>query len=347
MSPVATSSFKRRLSPTIWALAICLSLVLQPVAALVGNSVAYAKPTCEDQFLSFAPQVVSTLPDAIRAKFENLDPKERARFQRRFISRDRIRARAETARIASRLILEPSYVPLTWVFKPEAERARSITDVLQTRLNQEAERARLENTLLNLGYKKESGRRQSLSRFQAAHFRELESLKRFAVNSTATFFMGLPILMGRFQYQRFQLDIPASRDPFMRDLLEKEISALQERIAAHDPALVKDIKRELAIEFARRILILGVFAILTNELLDFLFPSWVEAKSEFWNPTTEADRMALEETALRNWQELYETFSGEKLDSSSALYQETKARIEAASIETLKAHVHQGAPLPE
>lgn len=330
-----------------WAISLCLALALQPVAALMGASVAHGKPSCEDQFHSFAPQVIASLPDALQTKFENLDPKARARFQRRFLNRDRIRARAETARLASLLILEPTYVPLSAVMKPEAERARTITDVLQNRLNQTAEQARLENTLLSLGYKSESGRQQSLSRFQAAHFRQLESLKRFAVNSTATFFMGLPILMGRFQYQRFQLETPASRDPFVRELLEKEISILQEQVASRDPKLVKDLKRELAIEFARRILVVGVFAILTNELLDFLSPSWVEAKAEFWNPTSDTDRKALEETALRNWQELYETFSGEKLTADSLIYQETKARIEKASIETLKAHVHQGAALPE
>jgi hypothetical protein len=333
-----------------WALTLCLAIALQPVATLFGSSsgaIAHAKPVCDDQFHSFGPKVVSNLPDDLRLKFESLDPKVRARFQHRYLNRDRIRAHAETARLAALLLSEASYVPLKSLLKPEAERARSITDALQIRLNQEAQRARLENSLLSLGYKPESGRRQSLSRFQAAHFRQLESLKRFAVNSTATFFMGLPILMGRFQYQRFQLETPASRDPFVRELLEKEISALQEKIDANDPTLIKDIKRELAIELARRILIVGVFAILTNELLDFLFPTWVAAKAEFWNPTSETDRLALEETAIRNWQELYEAFSGEKLTIDSPIYQETKARISNASIEALKAHVHEGAALPE
>lgn len=320
---------------------------MQPLASLVGPSTAESAMTCNDQFQNFHPRVISTLPEVFQERFQSLKPSERARFERRFQHRDRIRAHAEAARISARILQDYTNLPLNFLFKPEAERSQTITSVLQKRLDQEANRARIENTLLDLGYKRESDRQLGLSRFQSAHFRELESLKRFAVNSTTTIFMGLPVLMGRFQYQRFNLQTPASKDPLIRETLEKEISALQERVASQDPLFVKELKRELALELARRILVVGVFAIITNELLDFLFPTWVEMKSEFWNPTSEADRKGLEETAFNNWLELYETFSGEKLSPESPLSLEMKARISQVSLQTLKAHVHHGAPLPE
>lgn len=320
---------------------------MQPLASLVRPALAESAATCNDQFLNFHPRVVSTLPEIFQERFQSLKPSARARFERRFQHRDRIRAHAEAARISALILQGPANLPLSFAFRPEAERSQHITNVLQKRLNQEAYRARIENTLLDLGYKRDSDRQQGLSRFQSAHFRELESLKRFAVNSTTTIFMGLPILMGRFQYQRFSLQTPASKDPLIRDVLEKEISALQERVASQDPVFVKELKREFALELARRILVVGVFAIITNELLDFLFPNWIEMKSEFWNPTSEADRKGLEETAFNNWLELYETFSGEKLSPESPLSVEMKARISQASLETLKAHVNHGAPLPE
>ncbi len=320
---------------------------MQPFASLVSPYRAHSSTDCNDQFLIFFPRVISSLPVSTQSLFRNLKTSDRIRFEKRFQHRDKIRAHAEAARIYSRILLRPTYLNADFLFKPEPVRYQLITEALQGRLEQEANRARLENTLLDLGYKPDSDRQQGLSRFQAAHFRELESLKRFAVNSAATAFMGLPILMGRFQYQRFNLKTPTSKDPAIRAMLENEILTQQERITSRDPALIKEIKRELAIEMARRILVIGVFAILTNELLEFLFPTWKEIQSEFWNSTSSSDRESLEETAMQNWLELHEAFSGEKIAAESPLYLEMRARIKNAATETLKAHVNQGAPLPD
>jgi hypothetical protein len=321
-------------------------------ALVSGASKSRASLDCEAQFRSFENGVLIHLPEQMRTKFSELAPKMRSRFSLRYLKRDRVRATAEAERlVAKTLLAKDTNLKLTPLVLGRETRVRSISQLLSNRLEHAVIREQLTERLLEIGYRNDSTRIQKWSAFQKRHFRGLESLKRFAINSASTTVFGLPLFLRPFQYQRFQL---AHREgsPVATDWAQVEM-AIRQKIESGDPALLREVKMEIAIEITRRIMAIGVLAILTDEFLEFAYPEWTPFKANAWNSVwpemglekTFETKAELEKIAMTNWLEIAELLSGERPLPTSAEYKEIAARLRKMSQSELSAHVHNGAPL--
>ncbi len=323
-----------------------LRLAYSVVVTFATGELAFASLDCEAQFKSFESHVLPALTEEMRDEFVQLAPKFRARFSNRFLKRDRIRASAEAERLIAKTLLEKETgLKLLPLLSGRETRLKSISQLLSNRLEHAVLREQLEERLLEIGYQKNSPKVQKWTEFRVRHFRGLESLKRFAINSASTSVFGLPLFLRPFQYQRFLLGTGAGKtNPTDWGQVE---SAIRAKIELGDPVLMREIKMEIAIEVARRIMALGVLAILADEFLEFAVPEWTPYKQNLFAKDTTESKAELEKIAIANWQDIAELLSGERPSVSSPEYLEIAARLRKMSQTELSAHVHQGAPLAD
>ena len=319
-------------------------------AFLSGMSETRASVECEAQFRSFDSSVLVHLPEQMRNEFSQLAPKIRSRFDSRYLKRDRVRAAAEAERLVAKTLLgKDTSLKLAPLLFGRESRVSSISQLLSNRLEHSVLREHLEQRLIEIGYKQDSNRAQQWSSFRSRHFRGLESIKRFAINSATTTVFGLPLFLRPFQYQRFQLS--QRQDQMVSTDWARVEKAIRERIESRDPALMRELKTEIAIEIARRIVALGVLAILTDEFLEFAYPEWTPFKMNTWNSiwssTSVESKAELEKIAMTNWLDIAELLSGARPLPSSPEYKEIAARLKKMSQSELSAHVHNGAPLTD
>lgn len=322
-----------------------------------GAKGAYASGDCEVSFKSFDSNVLQHLPPEMQSRFADLKPKFRNRFSENFLRRDQIRAAREAEiLIAKTFLSKGTNLQLVPYFKSRESRVQSISQLLSNRFEHAMAREQLTRHLLEIGYRDDSPNLQKWKAFRDRHFRGLESLKRFAINSASTSVFGLPLFLRPFQYQRFRLhqSLPGDRRGMTSpaDLNQVE-SAIRQRIESHDPVLLREIKMEVAIEVARRIMAIGVIAILADEFLEFAYPQWVPIKKNVFSALSFdsgqnlESKEALESIAMNNWLDIAELLSGERPQPTSPEYLEIAARIKKMSQTELSAHVHQGTPLAE
>lgn len=317
-------------------------------ALLCGTSESRASFDCEAQFRSFDSSVLAHLPEQMRNEFSFLRPKIKSRFEARYFKRDRVRAAAEAERLIAKTLLgKDTDLKITPMLLGRESRVRSVSELLTNRLEHSLLREQLEKRLIEIGYKQDSSYAQEWSSFRARHFRSLESIKRFAINSTSTMVFGLPLFLRPFQYQRFQLTQNRGQ-MFSTDWAQVEM-VIRQRIESRDPDLMREIKTEVAIEVVRRIVALGVLAILTDEFLEFVYPEWTPFKQNTWNSvwseTSVESKAELEKIAMTNWLDIAELLSGVRPLPSSPEYKEIAGRLTKMSHNELSAHVHNGAPL--
>lgn len=323
-------------------------LLVSFFAALSGADEALASQDCEAQFQSFDSGVLIYLPEKMQVGFSQLAPKIRSRFEVRYLKRDRVRATAEAERLVAQTLLgNDTSLKLAPLLKGRENGIRSISQLLSNRLEFSLLREQLQQRLIEIGYKKNSPRLEEWSSFRARHFRGLESIKRFAINSASTTVFGLPLFLRPFQYQRFQLG-QRNGQVVTTDWAQVE-QAIRQRIEARDPLLMREIKIEIALEIARRIMAVGVLAILTDEFLEFAFPEWtpfkVNAWNSIWSENSVESKAELEKIAITNWLDVAELLSGERPLPTSLEYKEIADRLSKMSRNELSAHVHYGAPL--
>jgi hypothetical protein len=317
-------------------------------AFLGGLSETRASVECEAQFRSFDSSVLVYLPEQMRNEFSLLTPKIRSRFETRYFYRDRVRAAAEAERLVAKTFLgKDTGLKLAPLLVGQKSRVRSISQLLSNRLEHSVLREQLEQRLIEIGYKQDSNRAQEWSSFRSRHFRGLESIKRFAINSATTTVFGLPLFLRPFQYQRFQLS--QRQDQMISTEWAQVEKAIRLRIESRDPDLMREIKTEIAIEIARRIFALGVLAILTDEFLEFAYPEWTPFKNNtwnsFWSSTSVESKAELEKIAMTNWLDIAELLSGVRPLPSSPEYKEMAARLRKMSENEIWAHVYENAPL--
>jgi hypothetical protein len=325
-------------------------LITSLFAFLGGASETHASLECEAQFRSFDSSVLIYLPEQMRNEFTQLTPKIRSRFETRYLKRDRVRAATEAERLVTKTLLgKDTALKLAPLMHGRESRVRSISQLLSNRLEHSVLREQLEQRLIEIGYKQDSTRIQQWSSFQARHFRGLESIKRFAINSASTTVFGLPLFLRPFQYQRFQLS--QRQDQIGSTDWAQVEKAIRQRIESSDPTLMREIKTEIAIEVARRIVALGVLAILTDEFLEFAYPEWTPFKQNTWNSiwsTTSVESKAeLGKIAMTNWLDVAELLSGTRPLPSSPEYKEIAVRLSKMSQSELSAHVYNNAPLAD
>lgn len=332
--------------------ALCRTTILLTIlfAFLSGASETRASVECEAQFRSFDSSVLVYLPEQMRNEFSLLTPKIRSRFESRYLKRDRVRAASEAERLVAKTLLGKDIaLKLSPLIQGRETRVRSISQLLSNRLEHSVLREQLEQRLIEIGYKEDSNRAQQWSSFRSRHFRGLESIKRFAINSATTTIFGVPLFLRPFQYQRFQLS--QRQDQLVSTDWARVEKAIRERIESRDPALMRELKTEIAIEIARRIVALGVLAILTDEFLEFAYPEWTPFKINTWNSiwssTSVESKAELEKIAMTNWLDIAELLSGARPLPSSPEYKEIAARLKKMSQSELSAHVHNGAPLKD
>lgn len=323
-------------------------LLVSFFALLSGASQSRASLDCEAQFQSFDNGVLLHLPEQMRTEFSHLAPGLRSRFSLRYLKRDRVRATAEAERLVAKTLLgKDTNLKLMPLVLGRDTRVRSISQLLSNRLEHAVIREQLTERLLEIGYRNDSTRVLKWSAFQKRHFRGLESLKRFAINSASTTVFGLPLFLRPFQYQRFQLS-QREGGSIATDWAQVE-KAIRQKIEAGDPALLREVKTEIAIEIARRIMAIGVLAILTDEFLEFAYPEWAPFKantwSTLWSENSVESKAELEKIAMTNWLEIAELLSGDRPLPDSPEYKEIAARLRKMSQSELSAHVHNGAPL--
>jgi hypothetical protein len=323
-------------------------LMVSFFAALGGASQARASHECEAQFKSFDSGVLIYLPEKMQDGFSRLAPKFRSRFEVRYLKRDRVRATVEAERLVAQTLLgNDTSLKLAPLLTGRENGIRSISQLLSNRLENSMLREQLQQRLIEIGYKKNSPRLEEWSSFRARHFRGLESIKRFAINSASTTVFGLPLFLRPFQYQRFQLG-QRNGQIVTTDWAQVE-QAIRQRIEARDPLLMREIKIEIALEIARRIMAVGVLAILTDEFLEFAFPEWtpfkVNAWNSIWSENSVESKAELEKIAITNWLDVAELLSGERPLPTSPEYKEIADRLSKMSRNGLSAHVHYGAPL--
>ncbi len=311
------------------------------VQALVAPAAA-ASIRCETLFRSsLAPTLSETLPSELRAEFANAKPSIVEKFEKRFEKRERIRAEREAMRLVSLLLLDQRETTLNLrSLLDRTNRSQTISQVLIARLKNEATRVKLENILIEIGYSEGSLRSQKWRAFREKHFRRLESIKRFAINTAAATTIGIPIYYLRsFQYQQFQ----TSRE-LRTDWAKTELE-LRKRIDHRDPKIMREIKIEIAIEVARRIIAIAILAILADEFLNLMSPKWRVLKAEVRGTLSMDSRESLEHAALENWQDVAEAFTGSRPADNSPEALEVLRQIRATSREELWLHVHEGGPL--
>lgn len=336
---IKASAYPRRLA---------IILIASFFALVGGASPSRASLECEAQFKSFENGVLIHLPEQMRSDFSKLAPKMRSRFSLRYLKKDQVRATVEAERIVAKTLLgKDTSLRLLPLVTGRETRVRSISQLLSNRLEHAVIRRQLEERLLEIGYRSDSTRALKWSAFQKRHFRGLESLKRFAINSASTTVFGLPLFLRPFQYQRFQLGSRES-NAVATDWAQVE-KAIRARIEARDPLLMREIKAEIAFEIARRIIAAGVLAILADEFLEFAFPEWKPYKTNTWNSiwseNNTQSKAELEQIAMTNWLDVAELLSGERPTADSPEYKEIAARLTKMSQNELFAHVHNGAPL--
>lgn len=328
----------------VWA----IILVTCFFAFISGTSQSRASLACEAQFQSFETGVLIYLPEQMRTAFSDLAPRMRSRFSLRYFKRDRVRVVAEAERLIAKTLLgKDTRLKLTPLVLSRDTRARSITQLLSNRLEHALVREQLEERLLEVGYRNDSTQILKWTEFQKRHFRGLEYLKSFAINAASTTVFGLPLFLKPFQHQRFQLDQRASQ-PIKTDWVQVE-NSIRQRIEIRDPALMREIRIEIAVEIARRIIAVGILAFLTDDFLEFAYPEWAPFKAStvnsVWSESNVESKAELEKIAMTTWLEIAELLSGDRPLPDSPEYIEIAARLRKMSQSELSAHVHDGAPL--
>ncbi len=324
---------------SVLAAIVSIQVTIVPWTAQAAGTVR-----CESLFLSTPESgtLLSVLPQDLLRLTTDLKPKELKKLQERFEKRDALNAEREAIRLVTRLLKDD--------FRDEKLLIRDVLTkrdlhttfnrVSHARLDRTSMEVRLENALLEIGYGEGSPKAQKWSAFRRRYFRQLEMIRRVAINTTANFLAGIPIEMRRNQYLQFQ---PSKTH--RREWTQTE-RRLRAKIEFRDPQLVRDFHREIVVNFALRVLAYAVLALIADEFAEFLFPEWRVLKSEVFGPGLES-RHILETKAYDTWKGLMEAFTGQIPDDSSDEAVRIKKQIRESTLERLWLHIYEGAPLSE
>ncbi|CAN5634379.1 hypothetical protein BH10BDE1_BH10BDE1_10690 [soil metagenome] len=333
------------------------TLITTLVIGSFASDVAFA-PRAEASLICaglFQPQdakTESTLPPALALLLNQISPRQRLKFERRFEKRDEVSAEREATRLLARLLIKNDAANLKLkplIFgdmagrfsgqKNGQTRADSVKSLLSARLDAEANRIELENTLLEIGFAENSA--PEWRAFRDRYNGQLAFAKNFAINLASTYFLGLPFFLTKVKTAGFKA---SKADRIVWPEVEQK---LRSRIDSGDPALVRRVKYEVAIDFVRRLVAIAVLAMLTDEFLTYLTPKWSLLKMKVRGSVVVESRERLEAQALENWKDIAEAFEGIRPLDDSAEAQDILARIKATSTDDLWIHVHEGGSLTE
>lgn len=324
--------------------AILAAIVSIQVTIVPWTAQAAGAVRCESLFISTpnAGSFLSVLPPDLLRLTTDLKPKELKKLEDRFEKRDRLNAEREAVRIVTRLLNEDIRDERLLIRDILTKRDLQATfnRVSHARLDRTSMEVRLENALLEIGYGEGSAKAQKWSAFRRRYFRQLEMIRRVAINTTANFLAGIPIEMRRNQYLQFQ---PSKTH--RREWTQTE-RRLRAKIEFRDPQLVRDFHREIVVNFALRIIAYAVLALIADEFAEFLFPEWRVLKTEVFGPGLES-RHILETRAYETWKGLMEAFTGQIPDDNSTEAMSIKKQIKESTLERLWLHIYEGAPLSE
>ncbi len=308
----------------MWRKIASLFFILQ---FALGSRV-HAESTCESLFETMpfgATMIASTsLPPKFRQALTELDEKTSRKLQKRFERRDRVSAENEAKRMVANLLLDGNLtsIQLLPIFSAET-RVASIHQLLSARQNNEIARARLQLTLLEIGYGEGSATARQWSAFRKKHRLKLTIAAQVAKNFASAVVLGLPLFLNSKTNQNFQISSESS-----------------DKVA-------RDLKTEIAAVFISRILGYAVLAILTDEFLTFLTPKWGLLKLKTYGHLRMESREELERVTYQNWKEIIKGFTGETPADNSPEMSEIREKIRATSKDDLWLHVHEGGALTE
>lgn len=337
-------SRKPRTVTHFWiATVLVFEMTFSPLAS--SAALASSQKACESLFSKSLVEYVTPLE--FRAKFLLLPPKVRERIEKRFERRESLSAENEAAQIVAQVLVNDS--ASTIKLRPllsRAPRDRSIRDVLISRLRDEDARIQLEQVLLEIGYGEGSPLAQQWTQFRGRHANKLPIIAKFAKNAASSALLGVPIFLRSTPFRNFTL--PKNRRSDWLGLRQE----FERKIDQRDPALLRSVKIEAALEVATRIAAFMILAMITDEILEMMSPKWRFIKLKVVNAMTFGhlgleSKTQLENIAYANWKDVIEAFTGSRPDDDSAAAIEILERIRASSRDDLWLHIYRQAPLTE
>lgn len=343
MSPVIPVSEKSS-NPSPARAVLAAIVTIQVALVPLHSAQAAVAVRCEGLFIATPASGTfqSALPQDLLRLSVDLKPREISKLQKRFEKRDRLNAEREAVRIVTQILKDDVRDEKILVrdILNKSDREETFRRVSHARLDRTSMEVRLENALLEIGYGEGSPRAQKWSAFRRRYFRQLEMIRRVAINTTANFLAGIPVEMRRNQYLQFQ---PTKMQ--RREWTQTELR-LRTKIEFSHPQLIRDYHREIVINLALRIVAYAVLALIADEMAEFLIPEWRVLKTEVFGPGLES-RHILETKAYETWKGLMEAFTGEVPDDNSSEAIRIRSEIKASTLERLWLHIYEGAPLKD